>query len=274
MEKIRISSIVILFAVFTFVFTSCEKEDIANTADAVATTEDDAAAEGMFDDAFDQAEMYENGITKNATFDYCQPTITIDFPEMMPYPRVVTIDFGTEGCEGKHGAIRKGKIIVTVTAFFLESGSKRIVTFDGYSVNDFQIEGTKTVTNMGKNESGNWVRKIEIDGKVTKPDGTEITRVATRSREWVEGADTPLFFWDDVFSITGNATGVNRKGVAYTADITTALIKARNCRWIQEGVITIVSGENTVVIDYGDGTCDNVATATINGEEKEIKFKW
>lgn len=278
MKTIRISSIFILFAVFTLIFTSCEKDQITNTEDAVVTTKEATAAEGMFDDAFDQAEMYENNDgTKSASAENCMPTITITYPEDTPYPRVVTIDFGIDGCEGRHGVIRKGKIIVTVTGFFLETGSQRIVTFDGYSVNDYQVEGTKTVTNKGLNEAGNWVREIVVDGKVTTPEGNEITRVSTREREWIEGADTPFYFWDDVFSITGTASGVNSKGVAYTAtaEVTSPLIKARNCRWIQEGILTILSGENTVIIDFGDGTtCDNVAIATVNGEEKEIKFKW
>ncbi len=276
MKTIRISSIFILFAVFTFIFTSCEKDQITNTEDAITTTEEASAAEGMFEDAFDQAEMYENNdATKSATEGYCIPTIEIAYPEDRPYPRVVTIDFGTDGCEGRNGAIRKGVIIVTVTGFFLETGSKRIITFDGFSVNDYQVEGTKTVTNMGQNEAGNWVRKIEVEGSVTTPEDKVITRISTGEIEWVEGASTPFYFWDDVFSITGTASGVNSKGVAYQSEITSPLIKARNCRWIQEGILTIVSGENTVIIDYGDGTkCDNVATATVNGEEKEIKFKW
>ena len=127
---------------------------------------------------------------------------------------------------------------------------------------------------MGLIEAGNWVRKIEVDGSVTTPEGQIITRTSTREREWVEGLETPLYFWDDVFSITGTASGVNSKGVAYTAEITSPLIKARNCRWIQEGVLSIVTDANTEVIDYGEGICDNVAMATVNGEEREIKFKW
>ncbi len=274
MKRIKISSIFILFAVFGFVFSSCEKDQIVNNEDVIATTEEATAAEDMFNDAFEQAEMYENDGTKSAPPEYCRPTITITYPEDTPYPRVVTIDFGTDGCKGKHDAIRKGKIIVTVTGFFLETGSKRIVTFDEFSVNGYLIEGTKTVTNMGMNDAGNWVRKIEVDGSVTTPEGQVITRISNREREWVEGIDTPHFFWDDVFSITGTASGVNSKGIAYEAEIISPLIKARNCRWIQEGIRTVTTEKRTVTIDYGDGTCDNVAIATVNGEEKEIKFKW
>ncbi len=277
MKIIKISSIFILFVVFTFSFTSCEEDQITSADDAVTTTEEAATAEGLFDDAFDQAEIYENqGTTKSTTEEFCMPTITISYPGLTPYPRMIEIDFGTDGCEGRHGAIRKGKIIVTVTGFFLNRGSKRVVTFDGFSVNDYQVDGTKTVTNMGQNDAGNWVRGIVVDGSVTTPEGDVITRLSTRQIEWIEGAglESMLNFWDDVFSITGTASGVNSKGIAYTSEITSPLIKARNCRWIQEGVISISSGDNTVIIDYGDGTCDNVAIATVNGVEKEIKFKW
>lgn len=275
MKTLKISSIFILFAVFTFTFISCEKDSVTNTQDAIATTEEVAASEGAFDDVFEQAEIYENGAQKSIdSAGYCMPTITIEYPEGTPFPRIVTIDFGTDGCTGRNDAVRKGIIIVKVTAFFLEKGSKRIVTFDNFSVNDYLVEGTKTVTNMGQNDAGNWVRKIEIDGSIITPEGNKITRVSSREREWIAGANTPLYFWDDVFSITGTAKGVNSKGVEYSSEITSPLIKARNCRWIQEGVIEITLGDNTVVIDYGDGTCDNVATATVNGESKEIKFRW
>jgi hypothetical protein len=275
MKTLKTSSIFILFSVFTFIFTSCEKDSVTSTEDAITVTEEATAAEGVFDDAFEQAEMYENdNSTKNTTKDYCTPTVTIDYPEGTPFPRVVTIDFGTEGCVGRNDAVRKGIIIVKVTAFFLETGSKRIVTFDKFSVNNYLVEGTKTVTNMGKNEAGNWVRKVEIDGSITTPEGVSITRISSREREWITGITTPFFFWNDVFSITGTAYGVDSKGIAYSSEITTPLIKARNCRWIQEGVIEITAGDNSVIIDYGDRTCDNVATATLNGESNEIKFKW
>lgn len=274
MKTLKFSLVLAAFFSFIF-FTSCEKNNITNTDETVADAEDVAASEDMFDDAFDQAEIYENGAQKSVdTSDYCMPTITIEYPENTPYPRVVTIDYGTDGCTGRNDVVHKGKIIVTVTGYFLESGSKRIVTFENFYINDYQITGTKTVTNMGQNDAGNWVRKIEVEGKVITPDGKEITRISTREREWIEGANTPLLFWDDVFSITGRASGVNRKGVAYTAEITKPLIKARNCRWIQEGTVSVSTENGTASLDYGDGTCDNVGVLTINGEEREIKFGW
>ena len=275
MKTLKISSVLVFFILFIFTFTSCENDDnITNTEDAVKTTEDAALAEAMFDDAFNQAEVYENSTNKDASVDDCYPVITIEYPEGTPFPRVVTIDFGTGDCMTTDSVVRSGKIIVETTAFFLEEGSKRIVTFEEFTVNGYQIDGTHIITNMGENEAGNWVRRIEIDGKVTTPEGQVITRISTRDREWIEGIETPFFFWDDVFSITGNASGVNRDGVAYSSEITIPLIKARNCRWVQEGEITITTEDGTAVINYGDGTCDNVATVTVNGEEQEIKFRW
>jgi len=275
MKTLKISSVLVFFTLFIFTFTSCENDDnITNTEDAVKTTEDAALAEAMFDDAFNQAEVYENSTNKDASVDDCYPVITIEYPEGTPFPRIVTIDFGAGDCMTTDSVVRSGKIIVETTAFFLEEGSKRIVTFEEFTVNGYQIDGTHIITNMGKNDAGNWVRRTEIDGSVTTPEGQVITRVSTRDREWIEGIETPFFFWDDVFSITGNAIGVNRDGVAYSSEITIPLIKARNCRWVQEGEITITTEDGTAVINYGDGTCDNVATVTVNGEEQEITFRW
>jgi hypothetical protein len=48
------------------------------------------------------------------------------------------------------------------------------------------------------------------------------------------------------------------------------LLKKMSCRWIVSGTIEMQAGENLVILDYGDGECDNIATITVNGETTEI----
>jgi len=48
--------------------------------------------------------------------------------------------------------------------------------------------------------------------------------------------------------------------------ITKRLIKPDDCRFIVSGTIEyLLNGELVAIIDYGDGTCDNIATKTVGG---------
>ena len=96
----------------------------------------------------------------------------------------------------------------------------------------------------------------------------------SRVREWIKGDDTPFLALDDEFSITGTSSGTNSNQVAYTTEITSDLIKARSCRWIKQGTISIIKGNKNIVLDYGDGTCDNDMTISVNGDVRTVKIKF
>jgi hypothetical protein len=76
---------------------------------------------------------------------------------------------------------------------------------------------------------------------------------------------------DDVYLIEGSTTGTSARGSSYSAVITTPLRKANACPWIESGVVTITPrNKKTRTIDFGDGTCDNKATVTIEGKVYNI----
>lgn len=80
------------------------------------------------------------------------------------------------------------------------------------------------------------------------------------------------FFLED--SVNGVATGVNRNGVVNTCEITSALWKEIGCRFITHGTILIQAGKRPdMKLDYGDGTCDPVATLFVDGQTKEVRLK-
>ncbi len=87
---------------------------------------------------------------------------------------------------------------------------------------------------------------------------------------------TLLDFTDDVFSITGQASGTLKRGdktYQWTAAITSPLIKKLTCWWISQGTITISRNNTPIgVLDYGTGQCDRKATLTVNGVIFEISL--
>jgi len=262
---------------------SCQKDTSLLDNESINIADDDAVTEAVFEDVFSTADnasiIAENAgkgdDSKSASevvADSC-PTITVTRPGPALWPKTITVDYGT-GCEGLNGNIRKGKIIIEVTAPRMEAGAKRTVTFSDYYFNDIKIEGTKLIETEGFNSNQHLVRSVKLTGgKLTLPDGKIIERETQHKREWVAGLITRNI-WDDECLVTGTASGVNINGVEYTNTITTALHWTRACRFIVSGVVKIERGDDPpVVLDFGTGDCDAKAVVTRGGESKEITLR-
>ncbi|MEO5648600.1 MAG: hypothetical protein ABIR03_01605, partial [Ginsengibacter sp.] len=187
------------------------------------------------------------------------------------FPKTITIDFG-DGCLGKDGKFRKGKIVSIFTGPMFIPGSKTSTTFIDYNVDSFKVEGTHTIENTSSSNNQSWTVRV-MNGKVTNTQsGFWKKWDGVREHKQTEGNGTPLYLLDDVYQITGNATGSNSNGNSWTSLITKPLIRKIGCAWRTEGQVTISRNANTrkAILDYGDGSCDNKATITINGVVRNI----
>ena len=83
-----------------------------------------------------------------------------------------------------------------------------------------------------------------------------------------------LLFADDVWSVTGGGSGVNVEGKVYSFTIESALIYHNTCYFPVSGAIKfVIDGEEDLVINYGNGECDEIATAKVgDGEEETIEL--
>jgi hypothetical protein len=285
---ISVFSIVLFAAIFA---VGCQDNPSIQTVDLI-TAEDELIADAAYDDVFTEVDAimnlmdqfgYELSALKSAgELDTC-PVISIVTPPGSFWPRTVIVDYG-DGCDVSRNntsreRIRKGKIIIKVSGRMWKPGSYREVTFEDFYINDHQVEGKRTVTNEGLWDEGEYegLKYFSVvleGGKVTRPDGQEITKDVNRTRTFVEGFDTKWDTRDDIWHINGIATGVNRKGIAFSREITSPLWKEVGCRFITQGTVLIqAEGRPDVVLDYGDGECDPFATVTVNGETKEIRLK-
>jgi hypothetical protein len=254
--------------------TSCKK-DATKDADT-ESAENNALAESQYNDVttlVDQAALsgdvtvgVAGGSSANGTEgslgSNCA-TISID---TVASPHSVTINFGEANCVCKDGRNRRGKIIAAYTGRYRNAGTIISITFDNYFVNDNQVKGTKTITNMGPNNAGNIVYKIEVNGQIIKANnGGTVTWTSNRQREWIAGANT-IDLSDDAYSITGTASGTNASGKSYTITITKPLVRRMNCRWFESGTLDVTpDGKPVRTLDYGSTGCDANATVTILG---------
>src|SRR5690606_27859518 len=113
------------------------------------------------------------------------------------FPKTIVIDFGS-GCTSADGVHRKGKINIVLSDSVRKSGTTAVMTFDGYYVHGFKVEGTITWTNTSTPNGVSWTRVIE-NGKVTTPGGNYYwLHEGTKNVTQTSGANTPFNLLDDV----------------------------------------------------------------------------
>lgn len=183
------------------------------------------------------------------------------------FPKEITIDF--DSCTDWRGFEKSGQIIISISDTMTVPGATATVTYVDFSIGMNFIEGTKTLVNAGLNGDGNHVVEEQSELTITKADGTTMTRSGSASMEWIEGFGTPEKY-DDIFYLSGTGSLTLDDGTEYSRTITEPLLVDRSCRFILSGTVEIVNADGTAIIDFGDGTCDDTATVTANGESREI----
>lgn len=266
---------------------SSETDPVQLTATQEATTQD-AETEVQFDDVFnitasmneDQvgedlgmsanvSGLFELGSTTSNTARCFTITVVPNTPGV--FPKTVTLDFGT-GCLGRDGKLRKGKIVSIYTNRMSIPGAKVSTSFIGYHVDSFHIQGTHITENTSTSNMQGW-KVVVIDGKITNTNNN-------RWRKWnsiknilqIAGNGTPRFPLDDIYKITGSATGSNSGGHSWASVIVDPLIKKFSCPWIVQGTVRLVRDGRPALLDYGNGVCDNLAIIYINGVPHVIRL--
>ncbi len=184
------------------------------------------------------------------------------------------VDFGA-GCTDPRGNVRSGAIVVSHQGGWNEAGSQWTITFEDYSINGLEIEGTREVKVVSVTDTLTTYEVVLTGGKITWPDGRVATREVSRRREHERNENNLL----DRLIIYGTAQGTFRNGRGYSIEILERLIYRRACA--AEGVIIPVSGvklikhgDRELTVDYGDGTCDNVVILTNkNGRSYRYEVK-
>jgi len=285
----------IAFLVAGLIFTSCrKKEDVKQTLESIQAAEDNGMVESEFDNAKDASDA-EAGATSGVKRTTGIRRVIWVLPQDSAKTSVVVsdsgsykkieINFGNTPVVCNDGKYRKGSIIYRVdTAFYKTTNAKASMTLaNGYAAgfdktNLTQFTGKRELTNNGKNTSGQPQFTLTVTGASATTTSGTITWTSTRVITRTAGYTTPLNIWDDEYSVTGTASGVNRNGEAFTVTINTPLykkIKLGCASTFVTGVwtLTMTSSSKTMVLNYdayNDGACDKVAKVTINGNDRII----
>jgi hypothetical protein len=250
---------------------SCSKKEDSSVAQTVFTA-DEASVNSKIDIANDDiADVVEGELESSITARMSQipaPSCPSINTSNIGTTVTKTIDFGL-GCTRPNGNVVKGVVKIS---YVYDSKASSIVascTFVDFYHNLRKIEGTKTFTRtMSVATPSHPIVVMEMNLKVTLPDGRVINRSGTRTREITEGFASPDPL-DNVYKVTGNWTTTFPNTTVQTSTITSPLIVKLSCipinSAIAQGVITFARENKTATLDYGDGKCDNLAVFTING---------
>lgn len=258
--------------------TGCNRNNDATPTDDITTAEDrtdDNSETAMSSEAMQmagpsdpQAQGSPNIITDvdfRARFGSCA-TRSYDNST-----KTLTIDFGTTNCLCADGRYRRGKILVRFTTDVNRRPAGAVVTRRNYFVNDNQHTARRIFTDIG---TGSFTVAVDSASIIRANNGGTHSWTANWTFTRTAGFGTAQVS-DDVYSVTGSATGTNRKNVGYTATIQNPLIKRADCpKYFVQGTIGVTNTNSKVMtLDYGTGTCDNVATVTVNGNTRTIQLR-
>jgi hypothetical protein len=276
--KRKILFSIILLTSFIISLNSCKKkEPVDNETQSVV---DNAICEQQFmaiQPVVNQKGITEKGIKRMGASCETFSLIAGDTTDVNPrdgiydalLPVTFQIDYGTVGCIGADGVYRTGKIKITTSKKWSVYNNQVTIDLLGFVVNGVSFDGqlklskpdsvTSTIEVInGHCASGNWW----------------IGYAGTKTIKQIGGFNTKNDESDDVISITGNSTGVNRNGVNFSTSITNPLIKKSNCKFFSSGTLDLTpDGFKTRTVDYGSGTCDDDATYTVNGQTISFKLK-
>lgn len=287
----KLVAITLFFSLLLVV--SCQKETSNGTEEqqqieaSQVSSESDAEAEITFNDVFDDAmgandEVGVEGVP--GTMNRLNPCYTVTITRLNPpdlFPVKIVVDYGTTGCVGIDGHIRRGKVITEYTKRLLVPGAVATTRFDGFYVDSIKVEGVHKITNTSTSTATRQFTVDVIEARLTRPSGNYVEWSGHKVITQIEGLATAIPL-DDIFRIEGSSHGKVKRGallVSWESNIIEPLIKKFSCRWIVKGRVrtvrtnTATTDRWVAVLDFGTGDCDNKAVITINGVSRQITLR-
>lgn len=181
------------------------------------------------------------------------------------YPREVRVRYG-DGCEDRLGRVRRGSLSLVLNDALERTGARCEIQSENLSLGNHNFVLHALVQNTGQDEEGRrtmWVRSESILGTPGEQDSLSIVRTCEEKKVWIRGFDTPDIS-DDRFLRSGK--GFIRQGkVQYELETTKELLVDGSCSYPLQGIIRLRSDTEEVIIDFGDGACDEQAIVVQSG---------
>ena len=255
-----------ILSILTILLFSCKNEDIVNPNDLESTqaSQDHLTIENIFNDV---GYIVKEGLQNNGQSKLC-PIYNLMNNNPSDIDTLV-INFENNNECLHYGKIRNGKVVVTYTGAYNDSGSVITSSFDNYYINYNLIQGEMIVTNQGLNNDGKiWFITDINNASIVTIDGLSIDWESNLVMEWVNGKNT-YDMSDDKYKITGEASGNGINGGNFATSIIDTLHADLSCFpscVITHGTAKVSAiGYENQTINYVDSLCNCDVNVIING---------
>jgi hypothetical protein len=269
MQKQICSVLLLATAIILTTVTACKKDDNTTTDPAVESSKQALRSQQLMASSFGTAlrgAEEADGFTDSGVDDRCG-SITIVPADPAVFPKTITVDFGS-GCTDNDGKFKSGKVTLTIEKLW-EPGTDVSIEYDNYKEDGASLSGKFTLQNQSTQSAGIYTVLAE-NIQAADANGYTIAYDAAQTFTQTAGHISWWDWTDDVYAITGTINSVLTNGETVDWTIQTPLVKANNCFWVSAGTGTLNINGLDALVDYGDGTCDNKATVTVNGQTYQI----
>jgi len=155
----------------------------------------------------------------------------------------------------------------TITANYNigEASTTISVTYTDFTIGNIAISGTKAFTFANEGEQEGFEFTIVSDMQVIMGDGQVLSEKGTKIIGFVFNS-----FENQYVTLDGEWT-VTSDGNTYTAMVENQLKKIVPCEFTGEGLLFLSKNGLSVSVDFGDGSCDDIASVIYpDGTTEEI----
>jgi len=288
MKKVVVKLSALTLTLLLVTFFSCKKAE-NETKETITSAEDNTISESALSTAFDAVDDVSStdGRTGKTGSTILPSGAVVTFTDSLFNDGDGVdyyIDFGALGSSAPKGLLcldgryRSGKIFISQSKRYFEVGCVVTVIMKDDATAHYVGDGSEmvklvadvTITRTGASQ----VTINTANGKAVTSSGTiEFSSNKTITKTVDPGPGV----WGDEYEVTGNGSGKNRNGDAYTWNITKTLTKQLNlgcARTFTKGVIELIntSSNNKLSINFdpfNNGACDRTVEITLPGGIKK-----
>ena len=247
-------------ALTLFLYSCSEDNESVNTEEEITSTElqailetDDAAS--VVDTVLAELYMTDSNSAKSSNECYAAEYTDTGFT-------VVFENCVLNGSDNVNGTL-------TVTYAIGEENATFTATYEAFYVGEIELNGTRTYSVDGNEEAGSFSFSVTSNMEVTMPDGATISENGTKTFGFSFGENLET----STFTIAGNWTVIH-DGNTYAVEVITTLEGNFSCGYLTSGSMDLNKNGLEVGVDFGDGSCDDIATVTYpNGATEDVSLK-
>ncbi len=277
--KNKVRAFLSLFFVVSTLLTGCKDDDNEVQIPVAQVTtakeyEDVSTANSEIDAVVEDVFSTESGLLRaTRNFENKMIDCATITSEVVNNIRTILIDFG-DSCEVNgesiSGSIRMSFAITLDT----ENKVEILFTLENIVYKDIAISGNALKTYTFRSDTGNIVFSTNTNFSFAWADGLTATSDSNFAKEtfFEPNPDNPQD--SEYYKLTsGNSVTQFNNGDRYSVEITTPLRNERGCAYTVSGVIVTAQNSEVITLNYGDGTCDNIAVQTDSeGNETTIEL--